>query len=193
MEATAGKAAYTTQLSADLLIVKMYYKIVDRFCSQDGEKWHTYLESRGLNLASFDSVDGILRLDLFEPESDEDWHNCVNENYKLSFITNLDYATRILNRYDNSVLVGVEIELEEGYVPKDRLLGFDIIDGYCDVSLVTNWGTDEEDIINSHVMPNGIICDFSRALQIRNLLRKKFSEDPHAENCDVWAIYSVDT
>lgn len=171
----------------------MYYKIVERFGPQDGEKWQTYLEWRGLNLASFDSVDGILRPDLFEPESDEDWHNCVNENDKLSLITNLDHAARILSRYDNPVLVGVEIDLEEGYVPKDGLLGFDIIDGYCDVSLVTNWGTDEEGIINNYVMPNGLIRDFNRALQIRNLIRKKFSEDSHAENCEVWGIYSVDT
>jgi hypothetical protein len=171
----------------------MYYKIVERFGPEDGDRWQNYLEWRGLNLSSFDSMDGILRPDLFKPESDEDWRNCVNEQFKLNLITNLEYARGILDRYDNSVLVGVEIELQEGYNPEDGLLGFDIIDSYCDVSLVTNWGTDEESIINNYVMNNGLIGALGRALQIRDLLRKEFSEDSHAENCEVWAVYRVNT
>lgn len=170
----------------------MYYKIVRRFCPEEGDRWRGYLEWRGLNLTSFDSVDGILRPDLFEPESDEDWRNCVNANFKLGLITNLGYAKSILERYDNPALIAVEIELEEGYVPNDGLLGFDIIDGHCNVSLVTNWGTDEEGIVNDHVMPNGLIGDLARALQVRDSLRKRFPEDPHAENCQVWAIYRPD-
>lgn len=169
----------------------MYYKIVERFGPENREKWQNYLKWRGLTLVSFDSVDGILRPDLFQPESEEDWRNCVNEDNKLSLITNLDYAKRISNRYENPVLIGVEIELEEGYVPKDSFLGFDIIDSYCDVSLVTNWGTDEEGLINSFVLPNGLIGDLGRAFQIRNLLRNDFAEDPHAENCEVWAVFGV--
>lgn len=171
----------------------MYYKIVERFDPEDREKWQDYLKWRGLTLVSFESVDGILRPDLFQPESYEDWRNCVNENNKLSLITNLDYARKISKRYENPVLVGVEIELEEGYEPEDSLLGFDIIDSYCDVSLVTNWGTDEEGLINRFVLPNGLIGDLGRALQIRNLLRNDFSEDPHAGNCEVWAVYRIDT
>ena len=171
----------------------MFYKIVERFGPEDGDRWQSYLEWRGLNLTTFDSVDGILRPDLFEPESDEDWHNSVNEPNRLNLITNLGYAKGILDRYDNPVLIGVEIELEEGYVAKYGLLGFDIIDGYCDVSLVTNWGTDEEGIIDNYVMTNGLIGDLDRALQIRDSLRKEFSEDSHAEDCEVWAIYRADT
>ena len=170
----------------------MHYKLVERFGPEDGDRWRSYLEWRGLNLTSFDSVDGILRPDLFEPESVEDWHNCVNEDDKLNLITSLDYAKKILDRYDNPALIGVEIELEEeGYVPMDGLLGFDIIDAYCDVSLVTNWGTDEESIINNYVMANGLIGELVPALRIRDSLRKGFSEDSHAEQCEVWAIYRV--
>jgi len=171
----------------------MYYKIVEKFGPVDEEKWQSYTEWRGLDLTAFDSVDSILRPDLFLPESKEDWDNCVNEDNKLNLITNLDYARKILGRYEDSVIVGVEIELEEGYVPGDGFLGYDIIDGYCDISLVTNWGTDEENIISKSVMPNGLIGDLDRALQLRDTLRKEFSEDAHAENCEVWAIYRVET
>lgn len=170
----------------------MYYKIVERFGPEHGGRWRDYLKWRGLNLTGFDSVDAILRPNLFEPASSEDWHSCVNADFKLSLITNLDYAKRILDRYDDPDLVGVEIELEKGYVPKDGLLGFDIIDGFCDVSLVTNWGTDEEGIIDRHIMPNGLIRDLDRALQLRDLLRNRFPEDAHAENCEAWAVHEVD-
>lgn len=171
----------------------MYYKVIERFGPQDGEKWLAYLEWRGLSLASFDSVDAILRPDLFTPESDEDWDNCVNEDYKLSLITDLDYARQILKRHDNAVLVGVEIELDAKYVPEAGLLGFDILDSYCNGSLFTNWRTDQEDIINCEITPAGLIRDLDRALQLRDLLRDRFSDDPHAGNCEVWAVYGVDT
>lgn len=170
----------------------MYYKLVERFCPEDGKRWQSYLEWRGLILTEFESVDGILRPDLFEPETKDDWENCVNEDFKLNLITDLDYARSARARYESAVLVGVEIELDAGYVPKNGLLGFDIVDGYCDVSLVTNWGTDEEDIISDHVMPNGLIGDLAEALRIRDSLRENFPEDPHAKDCEVWAIYRVD-
>jgi hypothetical protein len=171
----------------------MYYKLVEKFGPEQGDRWRDYLKWRGLNLTGFDSVDAILRPDLFEPASSEDWHSCVNADFKLGLITNLDYAKRIIDRYDNPDLVGVEIELEQDYVPQAGLLGFDIIDGYCEVSLVTNWGTDEEGIINQHVMPNGLIRDLGRALQLRDLLRKRFPEDSHAQDCAVWAVYRLDS
>ena len=170
----------------------MYYKVIERFGPQDEEKWESYIRWRGLDLTSFDSVDGILRPDLFMPESSEDWQNCVNEDNKLSFITNLDYARAILVRYAAPVIVGVAIEIEEGYVPSDGFLGLDIIDGYCEISLVKNWGTDEEDLISRHVMSNGLIGDLDNALEIRDRLRKKFPEDAHAESCEVRAVYKVD-
>ena len=127
------------------------------------------------------------------PESKENWHNCVNEDNKLSFITSLDYARKVLDQHENAIIVGVDVELEEGYVPGDEFLGFDIIDGYCDISLVTNWGSDEKGLISKYVMTNGLIGDLTRALQIRDTLRSKFPEDPHAGNCTVWGIYKVDT
>jgi hypothetical protein len=169
----------------------LYYKIIEKFGPENGEKWQNYLEWRGLELKSFDSVDGILRPDLFIPESKDDWRNCINEDYKLNLITNFDYARNILDRYEEPLIVGVDIELEDGYVPRDGFLGFDIIDGYCDISLVTNWGTDGEDIISKHVMSNGLIEDFDSTLRLRDRLRDDFSEDAHAEACEVWGVYRV--
>ena len=170
----------------------MYYKIIGKFGPSDVERWQSYLKWRGLDLTCFDSVDGILRPDLFNPRSHEDWANCVNENYKLNLITNSNYARKILHQYHNADLVGVEIELDEAYVPKDGLLGYDIIDGECSISVITNCDTDKENLINPHLMSNGLIGDLAQTLHIYDLLRQTFPNDPHMKESGVWAVYSVD-
>jgi hypothetical protein len=169
----------------------LYYKIVEKFGPESGGRWQGYLEWRGLELERFDSVDGILRPDLFIPDSAEDWKNCVNEENRTSLITDLEYTLRILDRYEDPLVIGVEIGTGGGYVPEDGLLGFDIVDGDGCISLVTNWGTDEEDIINKHVMSNGLIGSLGTALRVRDVLRENFPEDGHAETCEVWAVYQV--
>ena len=168
----------------------MYYKIIGKFGPSDVERWQSYLKWRGLDLTCFDSVDGILRPDLFNPRSHEDWANCVNEDFKLHLITNLNYARKILHRYHNTNIVGVETELDEAYESEEGLLGYDIIDG--SISVLTNWGTNAENLINPHLMPNGLIGDLAQALRIRNLLRQKFPDDPHVKKSEVWAVYCVD-
>lgn len=165
----------------------MYYRIVERFGPEDGEAWEKYLAWRGLKLTSFDSVDGILRPGLFREESDDDWRNCDATSRIAGMITNRDYALRVLSRYANAVLVGVDVALEDGYVPEDGLLGFDIVDGCGSISLITNCGVDEVAIINPYVMPNGLIGDLSLALLFRDLLRTE--QGAHTEGCEVWAVY----
>ena len=88
------------------------------------------------------------------------------------------------------IIVGVETELDEAYESEEGLLGYDIIDG--SISVLTNWGTNAENLINPHLMPNGLIGDLAQALRIRNLLRQKFPDDPHVKKSEVWAVYCVD-
>ncbi|WP_154650817.1 hypothetical protein [Reinekea blandensis] len=170
----------------------MYYKVVKKFGLDFGSDWSSYKEWRNFEFSSFESVDALLRPDLFEPKSDEDWDNCVNEDYKLNLITNLEYAAKVHSRFKNSDLVGVEIELETPPKETTELLGFDILDEYCQVSLLTNWGNNN-DVIDTSLCKNGLIGDFSEALKIRNYLRKDFKEDGHAEFCGIWAIYTTNT
>jgi hypothetical protein len=174
----------------------MYYKVVERFGPEDGDVWLEYLKFCGFShLTRFDSVDGMLRPDLFAPESEEDWMNCVNADFKLSLITNLEYAKKaakkIMTREKKAELVGVDIELKKGYSPGPLLCGYDIIDRYCDNSLVTNCPNKE--LINpADILENGLIADFERALELRDLLRETCPDDDHACECEVWAVYRVD-
>jgi hypothetical protein len=168
----------------------MYYKIVKGFGPESGEKWKDYLHWRGfLHLKGFDSVDGILRPDLFVPTSAEDWKHCVKEDYKTSLLTDLDYAAKFAAELGKGLIVGVEIELQEGYSPQNGILGYDILDEYCSISCVTNCRFEPETIRPAIVQENGLIGDFDRAIEIRDLLRKELPQDSHSANCHVWAVY----
>jgi hypothetical protein len=58
------------------------------------------------------------------------------------------------------------------HIPGPHFVGYDIIDdGYGDMSLLTNWGTDEEGIFSAAIKNNGLLDDFVRALAIREMLR----------------------
>jgi hypothetical protein len=170
----------------------MFYKVIEYFGPESGDLWSKFTTWRGLNLTKFDSVDSLIRPDLFRPETDEDWKNCVPELHKNSLITNIDYAYRIFKQMQiRSEIIGVDIELNAGYSPRNNLLGYDIIDGYCEISLLTNWGDDPSREFSPHIEENGLILNLETALEIRNFLKEKYPDDSHAECCEVWAIYSV--
>lgn len=169
----------------------MLFKVIEKFGPESGDAWTSYLEWRKFNFDSFDSVDSMLRPDLFSPESVADWDNCVNADFKLNLITNVHYAKKVSESYDSCEIIGVDIELEDEPESKLNLLGYDILDEYCGISLLTNWGVDEEGFINRHLQCNGLILDFKDALSLRDLLRKDYSEDGHAQACSIWAVYEV--
>lgn len=96
----------------------MFYKIVQAFGPESGGKWREYLNWRGFHhLKRFDSVDGILRPDLFIPSTTEDWRHCLNEDYKTSLLSDLDYAARFTAKLGEGIIVGVEIELGRKAIP----------------------------------------------------------------------------
>jgi hypothetical protein len=168
----------------------MLYRILSRFGPEDGAKWQEYLQWRGLRLDRFDSIDSILRPSLFNPETVLDWDNCVQADYRLDLITSLDYATSILGRYKNVVIVGVQPDVDS--VRKTvGLSGYDVIDAFSGISLLTNWGVDEEMIMTPHIASNGLVMEIERALAIRDELRQRFPEDDHANQCTVWGVYRV--
>lgn len=89
----------------------MCYKIVEQLGPESGLAWEKYIAWRGLELSRFDSVDGILRADLFIPETEEDWSNCLAEMHLPVLLNNLEYARTTNQKYLDSEIVGVEINV----------------------------------------------------------------------------------
>lgn len=168
----------------------MFFKVV-RPISTESQEWLKYLSWRSFKFTALDSLDNFLQPDLFEAHSTEDWQHCVNEDFKLNLITDLEYALNFAKKYPNARVLGVEIELEAAVEENENLLGYDILDRYCANSLLTNWGKDDLSFIDQKLMPNGLLNHFDDAIYIRNKLRTEYPTDDHASQCQIWAIFNV--
>ena len=170
----------------------MLYKILKFFGPGSGKEWDDYQSWIDRDqLESFDSIDSMLRDECFEPKTEEDWRNCVNEDFKLNFINNLEYAVKVQCQNPGSEIVGVDIEITEGYTAESGFCGFDILDEWFAVSLITNWRKDELVFDSIRFESNGLIGNVKEALATRDMLRTKYLDDPHAKNCKVLAVYRV--
>lgn len=164
------------------------YTIVESFSPADGEKWSSYCEWRGKNFERFDSIDGMLRPNLFEKLGENDWAYIVNENFMLHLITDLEHAKKKNKEIEKGILL--ELRLDKHSPEDDRFRGFDIIDGYFDISLLTNFGNDIE-YVNKAIESNGLISDFQIAEGIYAKLKNEFRNDAHVEDCHIISIYKM--
>jgi hypothetical protein len=164
----------------------MLFTIVKPFSPSDGEKWTNYCEWRGLKFDRFDSIDGVLRPNLFDYPEDSDWEHIVNHDFMLHLITNIEHARSKHKAIGSGDLIGLRFENHD--IADPEFLGFDIIDGYCDVSLLTNWGNDI-DMINRALHHNALVPDFSTVQDILEFLLINWGDDPHVKGCRIVSIY----
>jgi hypothetical protein len=166
----------------------MLFTIVENFGVADGEPWSSYIEWRGIHFDRFDSLDGILRKSLFTPESEEDWSHVVCENFKLSYLTDFSHAHQTHVRMGIGSLMGFAYtehdEANEGF------LGYDIIDRFCDVSLLTNWGNDVE-IVNHAIGSNALVPTLAQVERIHEFLTSNHGDDNHVKDCRIVSVYST--
>ena len=165
------------------------YTIVDSFGPSSGDSWTSYCQWRGLPLEGFDSMDGILRPSLFHPVDEADWEHVVNEDFRLHYLTDLSYARAKLAAMGHGDLIGVRFDdHDEGCL---SFLGYDLIDDHLDISLLTNWGNDNE-MINRALGPRGLVRDFVTISNIRDHLLATCPTDGHVESCRIVSIYSAE-
>lgn len=166
----------------------MLFTIVEDFGIANGEAWSNYLEWRGLDFDRFDSLDGMLRKSLFTPESVEDWDHVVKENFMIDYLTDFEYAQQMHTRIGAGSLMGFAYsehdESDEGF------LGYDIIDGYCDVSLLTNWGNDIE-VVNQALGSNALVPTLAQVELIHEFLTTNYGDDSHVQGSRIVSVYST--
>lgn len=171
----------------------MLYKVVNQFGPKAGETWQDYSSwFEAYHLVEFCSLDSMMNDSVFTPETIEDWENIVQKDFMIEMITNLSYARKIHERHPGAVIFGLIIEPDvEDLKENDGLLGFDVIDGYCGNSLITNCGGYPEIFNDEDISKYGLLDDYYNACRIRDELRRQFPECAHARECCVWAIYRV--
>lgn len=167
---------------------KMLYKIIESFSPADGDQWINYCKWRGVNFERFDSIDNMLRPDVFDTLDDEDWNYIVKGDYMLSFFTDLDYAVKKRATCKRGNIVGIKFddhdESDSGF------LGYDLIDGYYSISLLTNWGGNDLGVIDRLISPNALVLEHNQILTIQNFLHEKYGNDSHVEDCRIVSIYN---
>ena len=164
----------------------LLFTIVEPFSPADGKGWESYCGWRGIKFERFDSIDGILRPNLFQVPDDDDWPHIVNESFMLHFITEYAYAQRKLSQIGRGDLVGVRFEEHEPEA--EGFLGFDLIDGDCNVSLLTNWGHDIE-IVNRYLASNALVPRLDEISEIHAELKREWATDGHVEGSRIVSIY----
>jgi hypothetical protein len=164
----------------------MFFTIIETFSPQDGERWTSYCAWRGVQFERFDSIDGILRPNLFTPRSEEEWRHVVGEDFKIHFIIDRPFAEAAHRAIGRGEVVGVGFEDHREDDPS--FLGYDILDGFCDVSLLTNWGNDRA-FLTQALGPNALVPSFEVAQCLKERILKEFSHDQHVEGCHVVSVY----
>ena len=166
----------------------MYFSIVESF-GPNCKGWQKYLAWRGVGLSSFESIDGMLRCPLFDsPKTTSEWTHVVNENCMNHLITDYNFALNMLSEIGAGDLVG--IKLNQHLLSHQNFLGFDLIDGLFDISLLTNWGNDIA-IVNQHLGSNGLIKDLTIIQGIKEHLLGEYSHDGHVPGCQIVSIYDM--
>jgi hypothetical protein len=173
----------------------MLYKVINQFKKEDDvESWNNYIKFSGLSqIEEFCSLDSNLNDSVFTPESEEDWKNCVNEDCKFNMIDKIDYAKKILHNHPGTRIFGLVIKPQNiSNTEAEKLLGYDILDGYYSNSLLTNCGGFPDIFPNSIINQFGLLDDRMKAYEIRDKLKSQYSEDAHAKECEVVAVFSID-
>jgi hypothetical protein len=172
----------------------MKYKIIKKFGPGD-EQWDKYAQWAGLHACKeYYSIDSINRESLFTPDSEEDWENCINENFMLNIITNLNYDLKIAHKFPSGEIIGVieNPKHSNEEIPINHILmGYDIIDEYTSISLVTNWGGKEEGIKILKLNTSALIDNLNYAYELKGILHRDFKDDDHAKRCEVWSVYKL--
>lgn len=169
----------------------MFYTIIKPFSEADGYSWISYCKWRGIQFEGFDSIDGLLRPSLFEPTTEEDWNHVSTQHdlQKYKYIIDFDYACQKHKEIGSgSLLLGLSFDKHKEN--DSGFLGYDLIDGYYDVSLLTNWGNDNA-VINQRISYRGLVSSYEVIQEIQEHLIEVYGNDAHVEGCYIVSIYST--
>jgi hypothetical protein len=163
-----------------------------RFGPSCGEPWTSYIEWSGFHhISELVSTDEMLCPSVLAELIDEDWKHNVHADYKIYFFREFEYLKRrialdptrhnllsIIERPDSPTRADVGFEF----------CGYDILDSYDSVSVLTNCGGFPDIFKASEVNQYGLLDDHSRAVDVAAQLREAEPDDPHCGDCRVWSL-----
>lgn len=169
-----------------------YFSAHKRFTPSSAEEWIEFCNWRGLETVDeIVTTDGMVCSPLIDQLIDEDWNNNFHEDFKTHFFRTAEYLRKRV-RFDPSThnLLAIQIDPHEQAAPPPdfEFCGFDIIDGYGDVSVLLNCGRFPEVFSESELNHFGLIDDLDRVRLIAEQIRKSAPEDDHCGFCKPWYL-----
>ncbi len=166
----------------------------ERFDPTDGEKWKKYFEWAKIpNLTEIIGLDSMLCPHLPQEMVDEDWKHVVNEDSRTDYFLHLNYLVKriqiqtrrnILGLYRNPTVHVSEAPAEGDFT----FMGYDLIEEQTQISALTNCGGFPDVFSNGELNNCGLILDFDRATEVKQLLAEKHPEEPHAQ-CEMYSVW----
>jgi hypothetical protein len=178
------------------MIIKPWYAAVEAFDPRLGSVWDSYIAETGLKqLKEVITLDGILCPDVIKELLPEDWKHNIDEDYVFFYFCDLDYLLKRIGNFDRvNILAIIRNPGEEcdNQIFDGRFVfqGYDLIDVGGGISAITNCGGFEKAISNDELSDVGLLSTLERAIEVQNLLKKNYPDEPHA-NCNIWAIWKM--
>jgi hypothetical protein len=168
------------------------YAAHKRFGPSRGDDWVQYIEWSGLShIRELVSTDTMLCPTVIDHLIDEDWkHNVHADNRVFRFTDPLYLKHRIdYDPLQHNILGIVEQPSRcESVDGNFEICGYDILDSYESISVLTNCGGFPDIFAPSEINDFGLLPDLEIANGIAARIRSTHPEDSHCEDCRVWMI-----
>ncbi|XZE52888.1 hypothetical protein SH139x_004814 [Planctomycetaceae bacterium SH139] len=164
----------------------------ERFTPDDSAAWAKYIAWIGFTAATeIVTLDHVLCPELIDSPTDSDWPHNVQEDYRTTWFHDLAYLRKRCNwRIGQNQIIAM-IDAPETELPPPSGFthcGFDILDGYDSISVLTNCGPFPGLIDPKSVNSFGLLSSLQVAQSIADKMRIDFPDDPHCCDCVVWQI-----
>lgn len=158
------------------------------------QAWRDYCHWRNHKFTMLESLDSMLRDTVYEcPEHDTDWQYTLTIDRFGGIVTDVinddAYAIQLARRLGGEVILNFDYQELEVV---QNVIGYDILDGDCQFSLLTNFGNDIP-IVNRYLTGNGLILLLSDVLQIHAWFLEHMPNDGHVGGSRIFAVYPSTT
>ncbi|SJM33835.1 hypothetical protein [Mesorhizobium delmotii] len=169
------------------------YIATERFGPSDGTEWRNYIEWSGLSqLTEVVTLDGMLCPFALPETKESHWPHIVQEDNMLNFFLDLDFLLSELADTGDLNILGVirrpTVDVRSFDWDGFAFMGYELLDKDVSISALTNCGGFPDVFANAELSSVGLIDDFDRAAEIRDLLHEMHPEEHHAD-CDLWAVF----
>ncbi len=153
------------------------------------DEWRQYCLWRNYNFTGFASLDSSLRKSAFSPSSDEDWQHAVtNGQYLTGVVSDFSHALSHARKIGADEIL--RFDFAEHEVSSEGVLGYEILDGAFDFSLLTNFGNDIS-IVNNCLSRHGLINQKNQAILVHQWFKDHMPDDDHVIGSRIFAVYET--